>query len=528
MKKTVLASVLLSLFPLASFAENLIVCTEASPDGFDVVQYNSQVTTNATADVLFDSLVRYDENLKAVAPSIAKEWIISEDGLVYTFILNDNVAFHTTEYFQPTRTLNADDVIFSFQRMIDKNHPWHNVVGPNGFPHAQSFNLADLIKSVEKTSPNQVVFTLTHPDATFLPLLTMGFASIYSAEYAEKLATENNQTALNTQPIGTGPFILTKYTKDANIRYTRNENYFQGVPKIEQLIYAITPDAAVRAQKVKANECQIALSPKPNDVIAAQKDPALTVSKVPAFMTAFVAFNSEKAPFDNVKVRQALNYAFDKKTYLDAVFEGTAVEANTPYPPNTWSFNQNIVPYTKDVEKAKSLLTEAGLPNGFKTTIWIRPTGSQLNPNPKLGAEILQADLKAIGVDAEIQVIEWGELISSAKKGGHEILFMGWGGDNGDPDNFLTPQFSCNSVTSGINFARFCDETLDNLIKDGKLTSDINARTELYKKAQQIIHDNALWIPLAHPTAATVLSNKVKGYQTSPFGRQSFANVTVE
>lgn len=528
MKLKLLSAMLLAFSPLTLFAKNLVVCTEASPDGFDVVQYNSLVTTNASADVIFDSLVKYDEVSKSVVPSVAKAWSVSDDGLVYTFELNDNVAFHTTEYFTPSRTLNADDVLFSFQRMLDENHPWHKIAGPNGFPHAQSLGLVKLVKSIDKTGDKQITFTLNEPNATFLSLLTMGFTSIYSAEYADKLAQENRFTAFNSEPIGTGPFIFKKYTKDADIRYVANEQYFAGKPGVEQLIYAITPDAAVRAQKLKANECQIALSPKPNDVISAEESGQFAVSKVPAFMTAFIALNTEKAPLDNVKVRQALNYAFDQPSYLKAVFEGTATNAVNPYPANTWSFNTDIQPYTKDINKAKALLAEAGLPNGFKTTLWVRPNGSVLNPNPKLGAELLQADLKAIGVDAEINIIEWGELIQSAKQGEHQMLFMGWAGDNGDPDNFLTPQFSCDSVKSGINFARFCDEKLDNLIQQGKKTSDIPTRISLYKEAQQIIHDQALWIPLAHPTAATLLDKSVQGFTTSQFGRLNFSKVSVQ
>ncbi|MFC0180998.1 ABC transporter substrate-binding protein [Thorsellia kenyensis] len=528
MNKKIVASLGLLLSPFAAFANNLIVCTEASPDGFDVVQFNSLVTTQASADVIFNGLVRYDETEKSVKPSLAKNWTISDDGLTYLFDLHDNVVFHSNKSFTPSRTLNADDVLFSFNRMLDKNHPWHKVVGATGFPHAQSFGLAELIKSIEKTGTHQVKIELTRPDATFLPLLTMGFTSIYSAEYADLLAKENRFNELNTQPIGTGPFSLRQYTKDANIRYIAHKEYFEGEPPVKQLVYAITPDAAVRTQKVEAGECHIAVAPKPSDVKLAIEKQHINVNQVPAFSTAYVALNTQKAPFDNVLVRQAVNYAFDKKSYNQAVFEGTAIEANTPYPPNTWSFNDKIIPYEYNVEKAKSLLEQAGLKDGFKTTIWVRPTGSVLNPNPKLGAEMLQADLKKVGIDASIQVIEWGELIQSAKKGEHDILFMGWGGDNGDPDNFLTPQFSCNAVQSGTNFARFCDQKLHGLIEQGKTTSDIATRTALYEEAQQIIHDQALWIPLAHPTASTLLRKEVKGYQTSPFARQHLSQVSVE
>ena len=184
------------------------------------------------------------------------------------------------------------------------------------------------------------------------------------------------------------------------------------------------------------------------------------------------------------EVRQAINLAFDKNSYLKAVFEGTAEAANGIYPPNTWSYAKDLPGYPQDIAKARTLLDRAGLKDGFKTTIWTRPTGSLLNPNPNLGAQLLQADLAKIGIQAEIRVIEWGELIRRAKAGEHDLLFMGWAGDNGDPDNFLTPQFSCAAVKSGTNFARYCDPALDKLISAGKTTSEQGVRTKLYQQAQ--------------------------------------------
>jgi len=245
-------------------------------------------------------------------------------------------------------------------------------------------------------------------------------------------------------------------------------------------------------------------------------------------MTAFLAINSQHPPFDKAEVRQAINLAFDKPTYLKAVFEGTAESANGPYPPNTWGYAKDLPGYKLDIAKAKELLAKAGVKDGFKTTIWTRPSGSLLNPNPSLGAQLLQADLAKVGISAEIKVIEWGELIRRAKAGEHDLLFMGWAGDNGDPDNFLTPQFSCAAVKSGTNFARYCDPTLDKLISDGKATSDQAARSTLYHQAQAQIQQQALWLPLAHPTAAALTRKDVTGYQVSPFGRQDFFKVQVK
>lgn len=521
-----IAAVALLALPLLAQAKPLTVCTDSNPEGFDVVQYNSLTTTNASADVLMNRLVEFDSKSSKVVPSLASSWEVSADGLNYTFHLRSNVAFHSTEYFKPTRNFNADDVVFTFQRMLDTTNVWHKLA-PNGFPHAQSMQLPKLVKAVSKVDDRTVRFELNAADATFLSTLTMGFASIYSAEYTNKLLASNQTTKLNAEPIGTGPFVFRRYQKDASVRYIANPAYFGGKPKVEQLIYSITPDANVRVQKLKAGECQIALAPKPQDIAGIQDEKTIKVVQTPAFMTAFVAPNSQKKPFDNAKVRQALNYAFDKQSYLKTVFQGSAQAAKLPYPPNTWSYAANLPGYSYDPAKAKKLLSEAGLADGFDTTIWVRPTGSTLNPNPKAGAESLQADLAKVGIRAQIQVVEWGELIRRGKAGEHDLLFMGWSGDNGDPDNFLTPQFSCAAVKSGTNFARFCDAKLDKLISDGKLTTKVAARTKLYQQAQKIIHDEALWIPLAHPVATALTRNNVSGYRVSPFGRQDFSTVVV-
>ncbi|WP_226806441.1 ABC transporter substrate-binding protein [Candidatus Vallotia cooleyia] len=508
-------------------AKPLIVCTEASPDGFDIVRYNSLTTSNASGDVIFNQLVRYDEATSMLAPSLADRWKVSPNGLSAIFNLHPNVSFQTTEYFKPSRTLNADDVLFTFHRMLDPHHPWHKIVGNSGFPHAQSMNLPKLIKSVTKIDDLTVKFELSEPNAAFVSILTMPFASIYSAEYASQLEVAGRQDRMNSRPVGTGPFILKSYTDDAVIRYDVNPTYWGRKPQINQLIYSITPDAAVRAQKIKSGECQIALSPKPQHVLAAREDKLLKVVQTPAFMTAFVALNTQHKPLDNNKVRKALNIAFDRKTYIKTVFSDTAVAAVNPYPPNTWSYNKEIEPYTYNIEQAKQLLSDAGYPNGFEAAIWVRSSGSVLNPNPKAGAELLQADLNKIGIKTQIKVVEWGQLIQDAKQGQHDLLFMGWSGDNSDPDNFLTPQFSCASAKAGINFTRYCNPQLDKWIADGKRTTHQPTRTKLYVAAQKMIHDKALWIPLAYPSTAVLMRNNVSGYRPSLFGRQDYSNVKI-
>jgi len=508
-------------------AKPLSVCTEASPEGFDVVQYNSLTTTNASADVLMNRLVDFDAAAGKVIPSLAERWSLSDDGLTYTFNLRKGVHFHSTDYFKPTRDLAAEDVVFSFKRMLDPANPWHKVA-QSGFPHAQSMQLPGLVKQIEAPDAATVRFVLDHPDATFLATLSMGFASIYSAEYADQLMKAGTPEKLNTEPVGTGPFVFVRYQKDAQVRYKANPQYFGGKPAVDPLIYAITPDPNARMQRLRAGECQVALSPKPQDIASAKSDTKLQTLDTPAFMTAFVAINSQHPPLDKPQVRQAINLAFDRASYLKAVFEGTAQPANGIYPSTTWGYAADPHLYDHNPEKARALLAEAGLKDGFSTTIWTRPGGSLLNPAPAAGAQLLQADLAQVGIKADIRTIEWGELIRRAKAGEHDLLFMGWAGDNGDPDNFLTPQFSCAAVKSGTNFARYCDPALDSLITKGKTGSTQKARTELYRQAQALIQKQALWLPLAHPQVTVLASKSLKGYLPSPFGRQDFSHVSVE
>lgn len=510
--------------PLLAAGTVLSVCTEASPEGFDVVQYNSLTTTNASADMLMNRLVEFDADNARLVPSLASSWTVSEDGTVYDFRLRDDVHFHQTAYFSPSRLFNAEDVLFSFQRMVDPAHPWH-AFAARGYPHAQSMGWTQLIETIEAVDPQHLRITLKQADATFLSSLSMGFASIYSAEYAAQLLSTDSMQQLNSQPIGTGPFIFKRYQKDAVVRYLPNRGYFAGSPKVDALIFAITPDSNVRLQKLRRGECHIALSPKPLDLESASRDPRLTAPGVPAFMTAFVAINSQRAPLDRVEVRQAINLAFDRSSYLTAVFNNAAVAASGPLPPTAWGFAATPS-HAHDPAKARALLARAGLAEGFETSIWTRPSGSLLNPNPSLGAQLLQADLAAIGIRAQIRVIEWGELIRRAKAGEHDLLFMGWAGDNGDPDNFLTPQFSCAAVAAGTNFARYCDAELDQLIAAAKTVADPQQRNAAYQQAQQLIQQRALWIPLAHPTASVLIRRGVEGYGVNPFGRQDFSRVT--
>ncbi len=213
--------------PVFAQSQSLVVCSEAAPEGFDIVQYTAATTADASAETVYERLVQFAPGSTRIIPALAESWEISADGLTYTFTLRKGVKFHQTPWFTPSRELNADDVLWSFQRQRDKEHDWHELA-PRGFPYFEAMGFAELIAEIGALDEHRVRFTLKHPEAPFLADLAMGFTSIYSAEYAEQLLDAETPEKLNSQPIGTGPFVFERYAKDAQVRFAGNPHYWGG------------------------------------------------------------------------------------------------------------------------------------------------------------------------------------------------------------------------------------------------------------------------------------------------------------
>ncbi|MCF5628465.1 ABC transporter substrate-binding protein [Pseudomonas syringae] len=509
-------------------AKPLVVCTEASPEGFDMVQYTTAVTADAVAETVFNRLADFKPGTTDVIPALAESWEISEDGLTYTFHLRKGVKFRTADNLKPTRDMNADDVLWSFQRQLDPKHPWHDKSSV-GFPYFESMGFKELLKSVEKTDDYTVKFNLTRREAPFLADMAMAFASIYPAEYADQLLKANKTGDLNSKPIGTGPFIFQRYAKDAQVRFKANPEYFRGKPPSEALILAIATDNNVRLQKLKANECQIALYPKPDDVPSIKKDPNLKIDELEAMTTGYIAINTTHKYLSDVRVRKAIDMTFDKNAYVNAVFgKGNALVAVNPYPPTLLGYNNSLKNPPIDLDKARALLKEAGVPEGTTFTLYTRNGGGPTNPNPMLGAQMMQSDLAKIGIKIDIRVMEWGEMLKRAKNGEHDMVSAGWAGDNGDPDNFLTPMLSCEAAKNGENYARWCNADFQKLIDQARETVNPQERAALYEQAQAIFNKDQPWISMAHTRMFTAMRKNVEGYQISPLTTNNFATTQVK
>ncbi|MGK0149082.1 ABC transporter substrate-binding protein [Pseudomonas putida] len=518
---------LLSGAPSALAASNLVFCSEGSPAGFDPGQYTTGTDFDASAETVFNRLTQFERGGTAVIPGLATKWEVSDDGKTYTFHLREGVKFHTTDYFKPTRNFNADDVLFTFNRMLDKDHPFRKAY-PTEFPYFTDMGMDKNIAKLEKLDEQTVKFTLNEVDAAFIQNLAMSFASIQSAEYADQLLKDGKAADINQKPIGTGPFVFSKYQKDAQIRFKGNKDYWQPDDvKIDNLIFAITTDASVRMQKLKKNECQVTLFPRPADIQPLKQDPKLQMPQQAGFNLGYIAYNTQHPPFDRLEVRQAMDMAVNKQAIIQAVYQDSGQLAVNAMPPTQWSYDDSIKDAPFDPEKAKQLLQQAGVKPGTEITLWAMPVQRPYNPNAKLMAEMLQADWSKLGFKVRIVSYEWGEYLKRMKSGEHDIALIGWTGDNGDPDNWLGTLYNCDAIGSN-NYSQWCDPQYDSLVKQAKQVTDRAQRTALYQQAQQRLKQQVPITPVAHSTVNQPLSIKVSEFKVSPFGRNVFSGVSVD
>ena len=274
----------------AAQAKTLVYCSEGSPEGFDPAPYTAGTTFDASSKPIYNRLAEFDRGTTNVKPGLAESWEISPDGMEVTFKLRKGVKFHTTAYFTPTREFNADDVIFTFARQWKKDNSWNQYTAGISWEYFNGMDMPALLKDIVKVDDYTVKFVLTHPEAPFIANMAMDFASIVSAEYAAKLEADGKKEMINQQPVGTGPFSFVDYQKDAVIRYKAHPDYWEGKQAIDDLIFAITTDASVRTQKLKAGECHVAPYPNPADIAGLKTDTNLQVAEQEGLNVGYLAY----------------------------------------------------------------------------------------------------------------------------------------------------------------------------------------------------------------------------------------------
>ncbi|WP_293867818.1 ABC transporter substrate-binding protein [uncultured Alsobacter sp.] len=507
-------------------AKTLVYCSEGSPENFTPA-LNTTGTSFDAARPIYNQLVEFERGSTKVGPGLAESWTVSEDGTVITFKLRKGVKWHTVTGFKPTREFNADDVLWSFNRQWKPDHPFAKVSGGK-YDYFADMDMPKLLKSLEKKDDYTVVMTLNQPNAPILANLAMDFASIQSAEYAEQLLKSGKPETFDQVPVGTGPFSFVAYQKDAVIRYKKNPDFWGEKAMVDDLVYAITPDPTARYSKLKANECQFVPYPRPADLAEMQKDPNIQVINQPGLNIAYWAFNNTKPPFDKKEVRQAFNMAIDKASIIKDVYQGTGQAAKNLIPPTLWSYNDSVKDYPYDAAKAKEMLEKAGVKLPLEIDLWYMPVQRPYNPNAKRIAEMMQADLAKVGVNAKLVTYEWGEYRKRAQQGEPMTVQLGWTGDNGDPDNFFFLRGCSAAGAGGQNLTKWCNKEFDDRLKKAASTADVKERTKLYEEMQVIMKEEAPDMTIAHSIVYEVMRKGVTGYKQSPFGGHKFNGVDVQ
>lgn len=523
--RLVLALLALLALPATAGAKTFVFCSEGDPESISP-QLAITGTAMDASKPMFNTLVEFRPGSTEIRPALATSWTVSPDGLDYTFTLRSDVAFHANDDFTPTRPMEARDVIFSLERQWKPDHPFHAVSGAR-FDYFQDSGFPDLISSIEAPDPHHVRIRLTRPEAPFLANLAMPFMSILSAEYADHLLAAGRPEALDTAPVGTGPFQFVGFKPGVAIRFRAFEGYWRGRQPIDTLVFSITPTTSARLAKLSAGECHMSAFPDAADLPALRASPDLKVYETEGLNVGYLAMNTHVKPFDDVRVRRAINMAIDRQAILSAVYVSGAVAAKNPIPPTLWAFDNDIRPYPYNVAMARKLLIEAGLENGLDADIWYMPVSRPYNPNARRVAEMIAADLEKLGIRLHLRTTEWNAY-RVAIMGNEDVplVLYGWAGDNGDPDNFLHTLLGCTAARpGGNNVARWCDPDYDRLVREAKTVSDVPTRKRLYAEAQEIFHREAPWVPLAHSIFSVAARREVTGYVADPLFYHSFEGV---
>lgn len=460
---------------------------------------------------IFDTLLKFNENDTTVEAGLAKEWNVSDDGLTYTFILQDGVKFHDGTDF------NAEAVVKNFER-------WSAGAKDTFYYYNSMFRAEDkdLITSIVAQDESTVVITLSRPQAPFLKNIAMAAFGI-----ASPTAFEASGDTFGDNPVGTGPFKFVEWKRNDSITVEKNEEYWQeGLPKLDKIIFRSIPDNSARLNDLMTGAIDLADGINPSDGASVSSNAELQLIERPSLNVGYLGLTATRAPFDNKLVRQAVNYAIDKQAIVDAFFEGYATVAKNPMPPSVGGYNDEIEGYTYDPEKAKALLAEAGY-DGKEIELWAMPVPRPYMPDGQKIAEAIQKNLADVGMPSKIVTFEWATYLDKTKDGEADAFLLGWTGDNGDADNFLYALLDEDNIGSN-NSSYYANDQVHELLIAAQSEPNEEKRNELYKQAQVIINEDAPWVNIAHSTPLLAAKKGVSGYVPHPTGSESLENVSIQ
>lgn len=507
-------------------SSGFVYCVNGQVNTFNPQMASGGLTVDTLAAQLYDRLLDVDPYTYRLVPELAESWEVLDNGATYRFHLRPNVQFQTTPWFTPTRALNADDVVFSFQRVFDRKHPWHNVNGGN-YPYFDSLQFPDSVKSIRKLDNNTVEFRLEKPDASFLWHMATHYASVMSAEYAAQLTKTDRQELMDREPVGTGPFQLSEFRAGQYIRLARHPHFWRGVPLMPQVVLDLGSGGTGRLSKLLTGECDVLAYPAASQLTILRDDPRLRLTLRPGMNIAYLAFNTNKAPLNNPAVRHALALAINNQRLMQSIYYGTAETAASILPRASWAYDSDAKITEYNPEKARQQLKALGL-NNLVLRLWVPTSSEAWNPSPLKTAELIQADMAQIGVKVIIVPVEGRFQEARLMDMTHDLTLAGWATDSNDPDSFFRPMLSCAAIRSQTNYARWCDPKFDEVLQKALSSQQLASRIEAYREAQDILAEQLPVLPLASSLRLQAYRYDIKGLVLSPFGNASFAGVSRE
>jgi len=500
-----------------------VYCVNGTVNTFNPQMVSSGLVVDTLAAQLYDRLLDVDPYTYRLIPDLAQSWEVRDNGATYRFHLRKDVSFQHTNWFKPTRKMNADDVVFSFARMFNRQHPWHNVNG-GSYPYFDSLQFSDSVQSVKKLDNDTVEIRLNSPDASFLWHIATHYAPILSQEYADQLTAKGQQERLDREPVGTGPFQLSEYRTGQYLRLARNPQYWKGVPRLQQVVIDLGVGGTGRLSKLLTGECDVLAYPAASQLSILRDDPRLRMTLRPGMNIAYLAFNTRKPPLDRPEVRHALALAINNERLMESIYYGTAETAASILPRASWAYDNDARVTEYNPAKAREALKALGLED-LHLRLVVPTTSQSWNPSPLKTAELLQADLAQVGVRVTIAPVEGRFQEAQLMAMNHDLTLTGWATDSNDPDSFFRPLLSCAAIRSQTNFAHWCSPAFDESLQRALLSQQLSARIDSYDHAQQILAQELPVLPLASSLRLQAYRHDIKGLVLSPFGNASFAGV---
>ena len=481
----------------------LVIGLVAEPTSLDPGQL-TDINSMKLLGAIYDTLVRFKPDSFDLDPGLATGWDLAADGLTYTFRLRPGVKFHDGTDF------NADAVKFTYDRLLDPNHPYADT-GP--FPFAPGYygSIAETVV----VDPLTVQFRLKRQDTALINAFTLNTGRIVSPQ-----AVMTSRKGFAQNPVGTGPFKFVSWDHNVRISLTANPEYWDGAPALSQLVFRPLADEQTRITEFLSGGVDVIFDVPPDNIDQVRGNPDAVFVDQPGPHVWWVTLNTKKPPFDNPLVRQAVNYAVNKDALTGDILKGTGTPAVGPIPPAIqWAYTDQVTQYAYDPDRARALLQQSGVLMPLNLTLWVTESGSGMQ-SPKTMGTAIQADLAAVGVNAQIQTFEWGAYLTKYGSGlddEAEMAELSWMFDSGDPAHMLPNNlYGPSCAPKGFNGGCYQNSQVDQLIDDAVKITDRDQRGAMYKQIQQIVADDAPWIFVDNQIQNMATSSHVSGLQLHP------------